>query len=303
MNSFNLKDISDQSGKVAVVTGANDGLGFETTKFFASKGIEVVMACRNLEKALVAKNKILSIIATAKLDIIPLDLKSLNAVHKFVDTFNTKYKRLDILVNNAGIMIPPFSLTEDGFESQMGVNYFSHFLLTNLLLNQLKSTPNSRVVSLSSIAHKSGKIDFNNINSKGKYNKVAAYSQSKLACLIFAKELNKRLEEKNKSILSVAAHPGVSATNLFQFLPTWFKVVAPIFEPLFSHSPEKAALPIIVAALHPEINGGDYIGPGGFNEMKGKPTLAKSTPIANDEEVAEKLWALSEKLTNNNFNI
>jgi len=303
MGSYNLKDIKNQSGKLAIVTGANDGLGFETTKFFVSKEIEVVMACRNLDKANTAMQAIKKKLPHAKLSIIKLDLSSLDSVHNFVDSFNSKFDKLDLLVNNAGIMIPPFSLTEDGFESQMGVNYFSHFLLTNLLMDKLKGTPNSRVVSLSSIAHKSGKIDFDNINSKGKYNKVAAYSQSKLACLIFSKELDRRVKKGNFSILSVAAHPGVSTTNLFQFLPTWVKIISPIFEPLFSHSPEKAAQTIIVAALHDAISGGDYIGPSGFNEMKGKPGQAKSTELANDKEVAKQLWSLSEQLTDNTFNI
>jgi NAD(P)-dependent dehydrogenase (short-subunit alcohol dehydrogenase family) len=303
MGSYKLEDIKSQNGKVAIVTGANDGLGLETTRFFVSKDIQVVMACRNLEKANLAMQSIKEKNPKAKLSIIHLDLSSLNSVHNFVDTFNSQHDRLDLLVNNAGIMIPPFSLTEDGFESQMGVNYFSHFLLTGLLIDLLKSTPNSRVVSLSSIAHKSGKIDFDNINSKGKYNKVAAYSQSKLACLIFAKELDRRLRKCNSTTLSVAAHPGVSATNLFQFLPTWFKVVSPILEPIFSHPPQKAAQSIIVAALHESISGGDYIGPSGFNEMKGSPGKAKSAKLANAQKVAKKLWSISEKLTDNTFNI
>jgi NAD(P)-dependent dehydrogenase (short-subunit alcohol dehydrogenase family) len=301
MKKLNINNIKQHTKKNAIVTGANNGLGFETTRFFASKGISVTMACRNLEKAEAAKQRILKENPQANLHIQEIDLKSLTSVRNFATTFVEKHQALDILVNNAGIMIPPFELTKDGFESQMAVNYFSHFLLTSLLFPLLSKSTEGRVVSLSSIAHKSGKINFDNINFKGEYNKVAAYSQSKLACLMFAYELDRRLAKSNSSVKSLAAHPGVSATNLFQYLPKWFQFISPILTPFLSHSPDKAAQPIILAALSEEVKSGDYIGPSGFNEMKGAPAIADSTDYSKDIDIAHKLWAITEELTNTSF--
>ncbi len=301
MLDFKLDTLPNQNGKIALITGANDGLGKQTTMAFVSKGIHVVMACRNLEKAEQVKKEILGINPKANLDILPLDLSKLSNVREFAKVFNSKYNQLDYLINNAGIMIPPFELTEDGFESQMGVNYFSHFLLTSLMMENLLKTPNSRVVSMSSIAHKSGKIDFEDLNSQKNYNKFDAYSQSKLACLMFAYELDKRLKKHQANTSSIAAHPGVSATNLFQYMPSILKVIAPLFTPFIAHSPDKAALPEIAAALSSEVNGGDYIGPDGFREMKGKPMKANSNKISKDEEVAKKLWEVSEKMCDTKF--
>lgn len=301
MLDFNLDKVAEQNGKIALITGANDGLGKQTTMAFVSKGIHVVMACRNLDKANAVKNEILAIKKDAKLDILPLDLSQLKNVREFANTYKSNYNQLDYLINNAGIMIPPFELTEDGFESQMGVNYFSHFLLTSLLMEDLLKTPNSRIVSMSSIAHKSAKINFEDLNSLNNYNKFDAYSQSKLACLMFAYELDKRLKKHSTSTISVAAHPGVSATNLFQYMPAFLKIIAPIFIPFIAHPPEKAALPEIAAALSSEVKGGDYIGPDGFKEMKGKPKKADSNKISKNEEIAQKLWEVSEKLCNTQF--
>lgn len=300
MSAFDLNKIPSQKGRIAIVTGANIGLGYETTIGLAKKELTVIMACRNIEKATKAKSEILIKVPNAQLLIMELDLMSLNSVKAFAKAFQEKHDRLDLLINNAGIMVPPFSLTRDGFESQMGVNYFSHFLLTGLLLPLLKKTENSRIVSLSSIAHKNANIDFENLNSEKSYSKIEAYGQSKLACLMFSYELQRRLEKANSTILSVAAHPGVSNTNLGQNLPSWTKIIAPLFIPFFTHSPENAALPSLYAALG-DVKGGDYYGPTGFREMKGKPGKVDSNAISFDKEIAKKLWTVSERLTHISF--
>lgn len=301
MKELTLESINRKEGKKAIVTGANNGLGFETTKFFISKGIEVTMACRNQEKAEKAKQELLKEYPSAVLSIQLIDLKNLSSVREFAENYKKNNQRLDILVNNAGIMVPPFELTDDGFESQMAVNYFSHFLLTSLLIDLIEQSDEGRIVSLSSIAHKTGKINFDDLNFKNSYNKSTAYSQSKLACLMFAYELDRKLRDRNSTAKSTAAHPGVSATNLFQHLPKWFQLISPILAPLLSHEPKKAAQPIILAGLSNEANSGDYFGPIGFNEMKGAPGLASSTDYSKNKEIAEKLWIVSEQLTKTTF--
>lgn len=300
MSTFDLNQIPSQKGRIAIVTGANIGLGYETTIGLAKKDIQVIMACRNLEKANKAKSEILVRVPNARLTVMELDLMSLKSVRAFAKSFIESHSRLDLLINNAGIMFPPFSITEEGFESQMGVNYFSHFLLTGLLLPLLEKTENSRIITLSSIAHKNAIIDFENLNSEKSYSKQKAYGQSKLACLLFSYELQRRLEKANSTTISVAAHPGVSNTNLGQHLPAWTKILVPVFVPLFTHKPEKAALPTLNAALG-DVKGGEYYGPTGFNEMKGKPGKVSSNAISFDQDIARKLWTVSERLTQINF--
>jgi len=300
MSAFDLNKIPSQKGRIAIVTGANIGLGYETTIGLAKKELTVIMACRNIEKATKAKSEILIKVPNAQLFVMELDLMSLKSVRAFAKSFIESQSRLDLLINNAGIMVPPFALTEDGFESQMGVNYFSHFLLTGLLLPLLEKTENSRIISLSSIAHKNAKIDFENLNSEKCYSKMEAYGQSKLACLMFSYELQRRLEKADSTILSVAAHPGVSNTNLGQNLPSWTKIIEPLFIPLFTHSPENAALPSLYTAMG-DVKGGDYYGPTGFREMKGKPGKVNSNTISFDKEIAKKLWTVSENKTQINF--
>ena len=289
--------------RIAIVTGANNGLGFETTIGLVSKKIKVIMACRNIDKAEQAKTLILTTHPTAELEVMELDLTSLQSVRSFAAKYLANHQRIDLLINNAGVMIPPFGKTKEGFETQMGVNYFSHFLLTLLLLPLLNQTKGSRIVSLSSIAHKSAIIDFNNLNSEHTYSKSKAYGQSKLACLIFAYELDRKLKKAGSGVMSVAAHPGVSNTNLFQYAPKIIKALSFLIVPFFTHSPEQAALPSLNAALGKNVKGGEFYGPTGFNDMKGIPGLAKSSTISHDKTIAEKLWAVSEELTNCRFSL
>ena len=299
--SFNLEEIPSQKGKVAIVTGANSGLGKEITIGLAKKEIKIIMACRNKSKAEAAKAEVLSKVNTADIEIMILDLKSLSSVRNFAATFSERYNHLDLLIENAGIMIPPLSKTEDGFESQMGVNYFSHFLLTNLLYPLLNKTEGARIATTSSLAHERERIDFDNLNAEKSYSKMGAYGQSKLACLLFAYELKRRLEKAGSKVIAVCSHPGVSKTNLFTNLPAIAQILMAPLLPIFTHLPKHAALPTLYAALGPDVKSGDYYGPTGFNGMKGKPGKVKSKPHSYDEKVASKLWGISEKLTGEKF--
>lgn len=295
--TFNLNNIPSQKGRIAIVTGANIGLGYETALGLAKKEMTVILACRNEKKAAAAKQDILKEVPSANIDILQIDLSKLDSVRTFAKNYLSKYTQLDLLINNAGVMVPPFSLTEDGFELQMAANYFGHFLLTGLLLDAVLATPNSRIVSLSSIAHRSGKINFDDLQSKKKYSAFQAYSQSKLACLMYGYELQRRLDAAGQtSTISTIAHPGASNTNLAQHLPKWAVTLFSVLAPLFSHSAKAGAQPTLWAALG-EAKGGDYFGPTSFREMKGKAGKVSSTPLSKDKEIAQRLWEVSEKLT------
>ncbi|MFG1496180.1 oxidoreductase [Saccharospirillum sp. HFRX-1] len=291
---FKWETVADVSGKVAIVTGANAGLGLETTRLLAAKGMTVIMACRNADKAEAARAQLLSAQPQAKLHVLPLDVSRLSSVHEFAALFLAQYGQLDVLINNAGVMFPPFELTEDGFELQMATNYFGHFLLTGLLLPRLESTPGARVVTLSSIAHRRGFIDLNDLNSRQRYSRVAAYAQSKLACLMFSFELQRRLQSAGYQTISVAAHPGVSNTELSRYLPAWLmRIVGPVF----LQSAQAGAQPTLYAALGDDIRGGDFTGPRGFRELRGRAVKVDCARRARNAEVARQLWQQSEQLT------
>ncbi|MDD4181277.1 MAG: oxidoreductase [Victivallaceae bacterium] len=295
---FDINEIPSQNGRIAIVTGANDGLGFQTTLALSKTGMRVVMACRSLEKGDKALKRIIRRVPEANLELMHLDLSKLSSVRIFADEYQQRHEHLDLLINNAGIMMPPYEFTEDDFESQLGVNYLGHFLLTGLLLSLLEKTPGSRVISLASIAHRSGKIHFNDLNFKRKYSAFAAYSQSKLACLIFAKELQRRLDKSGSKVLSVAAHPGISSTHLFRYVPKWIILLfGGLMRAIMVQSPENGAKTIQCAALCNNIQGGDYIGPSGWQEWKGEPVNVDSSKLSNNQEIAKRLWTESEKLT------
>lgn len=281
----------------AIITGANSGVGFETSRAFAQKGIRVIMACRSEEKGEKAKVDILKEYPDALLDVMELDLSSMDSIRKFAAQYQGIYSKLDLLINNAGVMMPPLSRTKDGFELQFGVNYLGHFLLTGLLLPQLKESEEARVVTVSSLAHKNGVIDFDNLNADKEYSKGGAYGQSKLACLMFAYELERRLRKDPscKNIKSLAAHPGVSLTNLGVYLPKFVQWIAPLFTFMFN-SPENAAMPSVLAACEKDANGGCYYGPTGSREMKGKAGVVDSNELSKDPVIASRLWIESQKL-------
>jgi len=301
--SFTIDKIASQQGKIAIVTGANTGLGKEITKGLVRCDVKVIMACRNVKKAEDSKQEIIQEHPAAELEVILLDLSSLSSVRTFVKLFSEKYQQLHFLIENAGIMIPPFTKTKDGFESQFGVNYLSHFFLTNLLMPILNKTKGARIATTSSIAHKTGKIDFDNLNGEINYAKMDAYRQSKLACLMFAYELQRRLEKANSSVIAVCAHPGVSKTNLFYNLPKFLQLISLPFVPFLTHPPKRAALPMLYAALRKDVNGGDYFGPLGYRDMFGEPGKITSEPQSYDKEVSKRLWEVSEKLTGKSFDI
>ncbi|WP_299404340.1 oxidoreductase [Acaryochloris sp. IP29b_bin.148] len=302
--AFDLEHIPSQAGKTAIVTGANTGLGYETVINLAKKNCKVIMACRHPDRAEHAKADIEAKVPGANLEILLIDLSDLSSVRAFAQAFRQQYDRLDLLINNAGIMWPPYALTVDGFESQMGTNYLGHFLLTMLLLDLMPDTPESRVVSLSSNAHKlgSGAINFDDLHSEQNYSKTGAYAQSKLACLMFGNELQRWLANAGKQIRSITAHPGVSNTELARHMPQYqIDLIQYTIGPLLCHPPAQAAMPIVMAALDPEAQGGEYFGPQGFLEMKGQPGRATQSDYAQNQAAAEHLWDVSEQLTESTF--
>jgi NAD(P)-dependent dehydrogenase (short-subunit alcohol dehydrogenase family) len=299
---FTINNLPSQKGRIAIVTGANIGLGFETALALSKTEMKVIMACRNLEKAQKAKDKIIKKVPKANLELIHMDLSRLDSVRNFAKIYLENYARLDLLINNAGVMMSPFHLTKDGIESQFSINYLGHFLLTGILLPTLEKTDGSRVISLSSLAHKNGKIEFDDLQSEKSYSAYGAYCQSKLACLMFAYELQRRLNRSKSKVIAVAAHPGVAETNLFQHFPRWLLVAFGwLLRWTIIQSAKHGAEPTLYAALGNDIQGGDYIGPDGWKEMRGKPAKVDSTTLSKDTEIAKRLWDVSERLTNINY--
>ncbi len=290
--------------RVAIVTGANSGVGYEVTKGLAKNGIHVVMACRNLEKASNAKERILLDLPSAKLEVIAVDLSDFESIKTFAKEFKANFQHLDLLMNNAGVLFNKPRKNNANIEMQFATNHLGHFLLTSLLLELMPDSKNSRVVSLSSIAHKNAEIFFDDINCESQTKWDTPYAQSKLACLIFADELQRRLEAAGKKIISVAAHPGGTDSGLFEQMPPFLmSILRYTFVPIFLHSTESAARPILKAALDSDVNGGDYYGPTGLFEMKGRPGIAKRTQYSQREDVAARLWKISEEFIGSTFKV
>ncbi|MCR9253744.1 MAG: oxidoreductase [bacterium] len=278
-------------GKVAIVTGSNTGIGFEVALDLYQKGAKVYVACRNEEKAQAAIERMKQTGGSGGLVFGHLDLSSLDAVKQFANEVLSEESRLDYLVNNAGIMIPPPSKTADGYEIQFGVNFIGHFALTGHLFSLLKETKGSRVVTVSSIAHRNSVIDFDNFRLEKEYNHWREYGQSKLADIIFALELDKRLKSSGSHILSLAAHPGFSKTDLQKYMDK------DMLASLELMTAKDGAQPILAACLREDAEGGQYWGPDGPNEQKGKPALAKIDEAALDEELNTRLWDWAEEVT------
>lgn len=286
--NWTTANIKSQKGKVFLVTGANSGLGFETALELAKKDGHIILAGRNEEKINEAIVKIQKVYPGASLEPGVVDLSDLRSVRTFAQTIKSRHSHLDVLINNAGIMFPPPGLTKDGYESQFGVNYMAHFLLTFELLVLLKNGPNSRVVTLSSIAHHNGVIDFNNLKLEKPFDKFREYGQSKVADLIFALELQRRLEEQGLNCISVACHPGTSKTALL-------RTDNPDMWDKFPHmDANQGAYSTLYAATEP-IQGGVYIGPNRDMERTGYPERAKISAYAQNEETAKQLWAYTEQ--------
>lgn len=296
MSGWTAKDIPDQSGRVAVITGANSGLGFYSALGLARKGARVVMACRNVEKAERARLDILRAAPGAFVEVMRLDLAELASVRKFAEAFGGRYERLDVLMNNAGVMIPPYGRTADGFESQIGVNHLGHFALTGLLIPRLIGTTGSRVVTVASGAYLSGRIHWGDLQSEKHYTAWSAYGQSKLANMLFMTELERRLERAGAKIISTAAHPGYAVTNLQKHMTSVLdRTVGAAFRPLVSQRAEPGADYQLYAATAPGVQGGDFFGPR-FG-LKGAVVRWGVLPHGRNPLDGARLWAVSEALT------
>ena len=302
--NWSTKDIPSLKGKTIIVTGGNSGLGYESVKAFAEKGAQVIMTCRNIEKGEKARNLITQDIKDAKIVVMQLDLMDMASIHKFAGEFKQTHKNLHVLLNNAGIMMVPYQITKDGIESQQATNHFGHYVLTALLLETLKNTPGSRVVNVSSMAHRSGDMNFDNLLYEGgkDYTPMKAYGRSKLENLLFTYELQRYFESNKIDSIAVAAHPGVSDTNLFSHMGGKFlqKLLKPLFS-IFIQPSAMGALPQLRAAVDEQVKGGEYYGPDGRNEMKGYPVVVSSNKASNDKQNARKLWEISAKITGVNF--
>jgi NAD(P)-dependent dehydrogenase (short-subunit alcohol dehydrogenase family) len=298
-------DMPDQSGRIAVVTGSNSGLGLVTALELARKGATVVVACRNQAKGRAAIEQIQREVPEARLELSELDLSSQSSVKEFAARFVDAHDGLDLLINNAGVMAPPLTRTADGWEQQIGTNHLGHFTLTAKLIGAMEGRDDARVVTLSSGAHRIGKIRLDDLNwNSGRYSRWLAYGQSKLANLQFALELHRRLEAAGSPIKSLAAHPGYAATNLqTAAAPFLDRMVMKVTNTVLAQSAEMGALPQLYAATSPEARSGCFIGPDGFQAQRGYPHVETPSGAARDEEVARRLWELSEELTGVRFEL
>jgi NAD(P)-dependent dehydrogenase (short-subunit alcohol dehydrogenase family) len=290
---WTVENIPEQNGRVFVVTGSSSGIGYETARAIAIKKGKVILAVRDLLKGKQAKANIVSQYNYADIDVMKLDLADLSSIENFVLEFSGKYTRLDILINNAGVMIPPYSKTRDGFELQMGTNHLGHFALTLKLMELIEKTPNSRIVNVSSAAHKYGNIKFEDFNWENrKYKAWRAYGDSKIANLYFTHELVKRMRNIDKKVLVTSAHPGWTSTELQRH-----SQLIIFLNKFFAMDQEQGALSTLRAAFDENAENGDFYGPSGFMEWKGYPVKVDTNDLAKDEKIAEKLWNISEKLT------
>jgi len=297
--------IPPQSGKLALITGANSGIGFHAARELARAGCSVVLACRDANKADAARRRIEAEIPAAQLEIAALDLASLESIHAAAEAFLASGRSLDLLINNAGVMaLPQRRLTRDGFELQLGTNHLGHFALTGLLLPALLHTEGSarnRIITVSSIAHRGATIDFSDLQWERGYKPWPAYRRSKLANLLFGFELERRLRRAGAPANSMVVHPGVSNTNLFAAGPGQggglIAKIIPVFISLTAQSDAQGALPTLYAATAAEVQGGRFYGPDGFRQMRGYPVEVRAEAQAYDETLAGQLWQISEQLT------
>ena len=304
-DKWTADQISDQTGRVAVVTGANSGLGLITARELARAGATVVLACRNTEKGAAALGEITGAVPEAQAELVALDLASLDSVRSFAEQFKRSHDGLDLLINNAGVMAPPRRTTADGFELQFGTNHLGHFALTGLLLGALEGRSGARVVTVSSTAHRMGRINFDDLHGERRYRRWRAYGQSKLANLLFALEFDRRLRAAGSTVSSIAAHPGYAATNLQSAAaPVLDRAVMAVSNLVFAQDAEVGALSLLFAATEPGLEGGTYVGPSGRSEQRGHPQPeAVPARAALDEAVAARIWAVSEEATGVHFDL
>jgi NAD(P)-dependent dehydrogenase (short-subunit alcohol dehydrogenase family) len=292
MTNWTSADIPDQTGRTAVITGANTGLGYETAKALAATGAHVVLAVRNTEKCREAAANMIGNVTVQE-----LDLTSLASIREAAEALKGRLERIDLLINNAGVMTTPKGTTKDGFELQFGTNHLGHFALTGLLLDKLLDVDGARIVTVSSNGHKmGGAIHFDDLQWERKYNRLGAYSQSKLANLLFTYELQRRLAPRGKTI-ALAAHPGTSTTELARNVPKPVQRAFFAAAPLIAQPAAGGALPSLRAATDPGALGGQYYGPGGIGQQKGSPVVVASSALSYDLDLQRRLWTISEELT------
>lgn len=293
---WSTTDIPDQTGRIAIVTGANTGLGLETAKALAAHGAHVVLAVRNAEKGKAAAEAITAAHSNADVTLQSLDLSSLESVRRASDELKGRYDKIDLLINNAGVMWTEKSSTADGFELQFGTNHLGHYALTGLLLERLLPVEGSRVVTVSSIGHRiRADIHFDDLQWERDYDRVAAYGQSKLANLLFTYELQRRLAGTNT--VALAAHPGGSNTELARNSPLWVRAVFDVVAPVLVQGADMGALPTLRAATDPAALGGQYYGPDGFMEQRGNPKVVASSEQSYNLDLQRRRWSVSEELT------
>jgi NAD(P)-dependent dehydrogenase (short-subunit alcohol dehydrogenase family) len=296
MNGWSAKDIPDQKGKIIIITGANSGVGYESALALARKGARVVMACRSKDKAERARQDILKLVPTAQLDVLALDLGSLKSIQEFAEIFTANYPRLDVLMNNAGIMSLPYAKTVDGFEQQFGTNHLGHFALTGQLLPKLLLTPHSRVVTVSSSAYMTGRMNFDNLQGEQNYQRWHAYEQSKLANILFALELQRKLKAAHAEVISLASHPGHAVTNLQTHGTTQLeRLQSRFFNALTGQPAENGATYQLYAATTPNVQGGGFYGPKWI--LWGEVVKVEVNARGKDGADAARLWQISEQLT------
>jgi NAD(P)-dependent dehydrogenase (short-subunit alcohol dehydrogenase family) len=299
---WDIQAIPDQSGKLTVITGANSGIGYEAALALAGKGARVLLAVRSEERGRAAAERIRAAHPRASVEVGALDLADLGSIRSFAEGFLARGEALPLLLNNAGVMAIPYRRTVDGFEMQLGTNHLGHFALTGLLLPALLRAPGARVVSVSSGAHLGGRIAFDNLDGSKGYQRWAFYAQSKLANLLFAYELQRRLSGAGAGVISLACHPGYADTNLQSVGPrldgsSIGESIAGAMNRIFAQSAAMGALPTLFAATSPQAYGGDYIGPGSLGGMRGYPTRQRSNALSYDPALAKRLWEVSEQLT------
>lgn len=293
-SQWTADDIPSLIGRTFVVTGANSGLGYETTKALAAHGATVIMAVRNEAKGMAALEALRAEHPDAPIEVRYVDLGDLDTVRAFASTVTS----VDVLINNAGVMMPPHTVTKQGYELQFGVNHLGHFALTALLLDKIKAGRDGRVVTVTSRQHHGGRIHFDDLHGEHKYSRAGFYAQSKLANVVFGLELNRRLRVAGVPVRSVLAHPGVALTNLASNGPTGVSRVAmQLGLRMIAQTAEMGALPQLYAATHPDVEGGQLIGPDGLKEAKGYPTVVEPLDAARDRDLAKRLWEVSEDLT------
>ena len=296
---WTANDVPDQSGRVAIITGSNTGIGYGAAAVLADKGAHVVLAVRNLEKGNEAKARITSTSPNAVVAVQELDLTSLDSIRRAAEQLRAAHQRIDLLINNAGVMYTDKATTKDGFELQFGTNHLGHFALTGLLLENMLGVDGSRVVTVSSVGHRiRARIHFEDLQLERNYDRVVAYGQSKLANLLFTYELARRLKLDGAPTIATAAHPGAADTDLLRNMPGGIRQVSQFFWSNFiAQNADMGAEPTLRAATDPSAQNAEYYGPGGLGEQRGHPKVVKSSAQSHDEEIQRRLWSVSEELT------